>query len=625
MTTQRKLFCILAADVAGYSRLMSEDEAATERTLHEYRQIFANRIHQHQGRVVDTAGDSVLAVLESPVEAVECAVEIQKELARRNRQLADHRRMEFRIGLNLGDIITREDGSVYGDGVNVAARLQALADAGGICISANVLEQIDRRVALEFADIGEQQVKNIAKAVRAYKVVLQRDATLLHPTKTGAGSGWRTAIGAFSLVLVVAAGSGGAWWWHKVSNVSESAPPHRMSDKPTIAVLPFTNLSNDPRQDYLSDGITEDVITALARFSKLAVVARNSTFTYKGKAVDVRQAGKDLGARYIVEGSVRRAGDRARVTAQLIDASDGTHVWAENYDRELKDLFSVQDEVTQQIVGRLDVEVDRAQLEQLRRSSPKDFKAYDLVLQARKLIYNHSESNHRESRDLLERAIAIDDKLAPAYIELAWVYLDEFRFGWNPRPNPLDRALKAASRAVELEPNNGFAHWRLAKVLFFRKQLDRFDSETRRALSLNPNHAETIADIAVHISGMDRVDEAYNLAQRALRLDPNFPSWVYFVHANYFYRKQRYREALAAVEQINMPDFYWTHFWFACSYAKLGELDKARAEGRRVVRLKPDFALVEEANLWNWAPGFLAYVSEGAAAAGVPLHRPDTK
>ena len=625
MTTQRKLFCILAADVAGYSRLMSDDDAATERTLHEYRQIFADRIPRHQGRVVDTAGDSVLAVFESPVEAMECAAEIQKELVRRNRQLAEHRRMEFRIGLNIGDIITREDGSVYGDGVNIAARLQALAEAGGICISANVFEQVDRRLPLEFADIGEQQVKNISKPVRAYKVEPQRDGLPRHAEKIKTSRGRRTALGASLLVLVVAAGSAGVWWWRNVSNVSDTAPPRRVSGKPTIAVLPFTNLSNDSRQEYLSDGMTEDVITALARFSKLSVVARNSTFAYKGKSVDVRQVGKDLGARYVLEGSIRRSGDRARVTAQLIDASDGTHLWAENYDRELKDLFSVQDEVIQRIVGRLDVELDRAQLEQLRRNSPRDFKAYDLVLQSRKLIYEHSASNHRESRDMLERAIAIDDKLAAAYIELAWVYLDEFRFGWNPRPNPLDRALKAASRAVELEPNNGFAHWRLAKVLFFRKELDRFESEARRALSLNPNHAETMADVAIHISGMDRVDEAYQLAQQALRLDPNFPSWVYFVHANYFYRKQRYREALAAVEQINMPDFYWTRFWFACSYAKLGELDKARAEGREVVRLKPDFALVEEADLWNWAPAFLAYVSEGAAKAGVPLHRPDTK
>ena len=324
----------------------------------------------------------------------------------------------------------------------------------------------------------------------------------------------------------------------------------------------------------------------------------------------------------MVEGSVRRTEDRARVTAQLIDSSSGTHIWAENYDWQLKDLFRVQDEVTQQIAGRLDVELDRAELELVRRNSPKDFQAYDLVLQARKHLYNHSEANHRESRDLLERAIALDDHLAPAYIELAWVYLDEFRFGWNPRPAPLDRALRAATRGVELDPNNGFAHWRLAKVLFFRKELDRFESEARRALSLNPNHAETVADIAIHFVALDRVDEAYELAERALRLDPNFPSWVYFVHTTYFYRKQRYREGLSAAQQINMPDFYWTHFWLACNYAQLGELDKARAEGAEVVRLKPTFGWIEEAEVWNDAPPLIAHVAEGAQKAGVPLHRP---
>jgi adenylate cyclase len=618
MTPQRKLFCILAADVAGYSRLMNDDEAATERTLHEYREVFSDRIVGHQGRVVDTAGDSVLAVFESPVEALECAVGIQKHLARRNAQLAEHRRMEFRIGLNLGDIITREDGSVYGDGVNIAARLQALAEPAGICISSNVFEQVDRRLPLHFADIGEQQVKNIPRPVRAYKVVLPQDFATGVARSAKTTTSRRIGIGASVLLLLVVALAVGIQRWRDVASASTGTPISRPSDKSSIAVLPFTNLSGDPQQDYLSDGITEDVITALARFSKLSVVARNSTFAYKGKAVDVRQAGKDLGVRYVLEGSVRRSGDRARVTAQLIDAADGTHLWAENYDLELKDLFSVQDEVTQQIVGRLDVELDRAQLEHLRRASPKDFKAYDLVLQARKLIYDHSEANHRESRDLLERAIVIDHELAPAYIGLSWVYLDEFRFGWNPRPQPLDRALKAAARAVELEPNNGFAHWRLAKILFFRKEMDRFDAEMQRALELNPNHAETLADIATHLSVLDRHDEAYQYAQRAVQLEPNL-SWVYHVHARYFYRKQRYRDALLWAQRVNIPEFYWTHFWLAVSHAQMGETEAARKAAAEVLRLKPDFVWMDEVKVWNVPEAFAIQVAEGASKAGIPV------
>jgi TolB-like protein len=395
-----------------------------------------------------------------------------------------------------------------------------------------------------------------------------------------------------------------------------------ISDKPSIAVLPFTNMSGDPNQEYLSDGITEDIITALSRFTKLSVVARNSTFVYKGKPIDVRQVGKDLGVRYVLEGSVRRGQDRVRISAQLIDVSDGKHIWAENYDRGLKDVLGVQDEVTQQIVGRLDVELDRAQLEQARRTSPKDFKAYDLVLQARKLIYDHSEANHRESRDLLERAVALDDQLAQAHIELAWIYLDEFRFKWNPRPDPLDRALKAAMRGVQLEPNNGFAHWRLAKILFFRKELEQFEIEKTRALALNPNHAETLGDVAIHLAVLDRTDEAFEYAQKAIKLDPQL-TWVYFAHTEYYYRKQRYREALTAAHQINIPEFYWTRFWRAINYAQLGEMESARKEAAEVLRLKPDFAYRPEATVWNSAESFMVHVSEGARKAGIPVKADD--
>jgi adenylate cyclase len=420
--------------------------------------------------------------------------------------------------------------------------------------------------------------------------------------------------GATLLLVVVAAGSAGVWWWRDLSRPSENTSIPEVSGKSSIAVLPFTNLSGDSQQDYLSDGITEDVITALARFSELSVVARNSTFAYKGKAVDVRQVGRDLGVRYVLEGSVRRSGDRARVTAQLIDASDGTHVWGQSFDRHLNDLFNVQDEVIQQIVGRLDVELDRAKLEESRRRSPQDFKAYDLVLQARKLIHEHSEAKNRMARDLLERAVEMDATFAPAYIELAWVYLNEFRFNWDRRPDSLDRALGVASRAVELEPNSGFAHWRLAKILFFRKEMDRFDAEMQRALELNPNHAETLADVATHLPQRNRWDEAYTYAQRAAKLDPNL-SWVYFVHTRYFYRKRQYREALAWALRINLPDLYHTHVWLAVCHAQLGELDAAHREAAEVMRLKPDYAYMDEARLWSTPDDFAAQVAEGARKA----------
>ena len=620
MPDPRKLAAILAADAAGYARLMGDDEQATVRTLTEYRQVFSEHIAHHKGRVVDTAGDSVLAIFDSPVEAVECSVEIQRELAKRNHQLADHRRMQFRMGLTLGDVIARDDGTIYGDGVNIAARLQTMAEPGGICISASVHEQVEGRLPVEYISAGEQLVKNIAKPVKVYKLIDPAGLAAHRPALKAAQPVSGRTLGAAVLLVLIVAVAAGAWWWHERTAriTGPAATSHAASDKPSIAVLPFTNLSGDASQEYLSDGITEDIITALSRFSKLSVVARNSTFVYKGKPVDVRQVGKDLGVRYVLEGSVRRGQDRVRVTAQLIDVSDGKHIWAENYDRDLKDVLGVQDEVTQQIVGRLDVEVDRAQLEQARRTSPKDFRAYDLALQARKLIYDHSEANHRVSRDLLERAVTMDDQLAQAHIELAWIYLDEYRFKWNPRPDPLERALKAALRGVELEPNNGFAHWRLAKIHFFRKELEQFEIEKARALTLNPNHAETLGDVAIHLAVLDRTDEAFEYAQKAIKLDPQL-TWVYFAYAEYYYRKQRYREALTAAHQINIPAFYWTRFWRAVSYAQLGELESARREAAEVLRLKPDFAYRPECAVWNCAQTMMAHVSEGARKAGIPV------
>jgi adenylate cyclase len=422
------------------------------------------------------------------------------------------------------------------------------------------------------------------------------------------------------VAVIAVALAAGAWHWsdRKPHAATQSLKVPPLSDRPIVAVLPFTNMSGDPQQEYLSDGITEDIITALARFANLSVVARNSTFAYKGKAIDVRQIGKELGARYVLEGSVRRFQDRGRITAQLIDTADGTHVWAENYDDELNDLFTVEAEVAQQIVGKLDVEVDRAQLEQAKQSSPQNFRAYDYVLRARKLIHGESEANDREARDLLEHAVALDDRLAPAYMELAWVYLDEFRNGWNARPGALDRALKAASRGVELDPNNGFAHWRLAKILFFRKEMDRFEFEMRRALALNPNHAETLADIGTHLSLLNRHDEAYAYAQRAAKLDPNL-TWNYFTYARYFLSKKRYREALAVAQQIDMPDLVWTHFFRALPYAELGEVDAAHKEAAEVLRLNPDFALLNEFERWNIPMAYRAQLAEGAKRAGIPV------
>ncbi len=574
MPTHRKLSAILSADAAGYSRLMADDEAETLRVLNEFRDLFRKRIEGHGGRLIDTAGDSVLAEFPSAVEAVDCANEIQHELAKRNAQLAEHRRMQFRIGINLGDVIEQEDGTIYGDGVNVAARLQALAEPGGICISGTAFDQVEGKLPLQFKFIGEQQVKNIAKPVRAYRIAL-------------------------------------------TSAVSPAASPLSLPSGPAIAVLPFVNMSSGEEADYFSDGLTEDIITALSRFKQLFVIARNSTFKYKGKAVDVREVSKDLGVQYVLEGSVRRAGERIRVTAQLIDAGSGAHIWADTFDRKLEDVFAVQDEITHQIAGTLGVQLERALLDRARRKPTEAMEAYDLVLQATSYFRSHDREGHAIARDLLERAAVLDPRYSRVCWELAWIYLDEVRFGYNTRPNSLERALQVARKAVELSPDDAMAHWNLAKVHFFRKELAQFTTQTEKALALNPNHAELIANVAIHIGWLGRTDEAYDLTKKAMRLDPHPPSWYHLTIVFYHFLHRNDEEALAELEQIDMPGFHVFHAWRAMILGRLGRVEEARDAAQETLRLKPGFSLEQHYRNYNVAEETLRQFHEGLHGTGL--------
>ena len=574
MTTHRKLAAILSADAAGYSRLMADDEAATLRSLNDARALFRERIQSHGGRLIDTAGDSVLAEFPSAVEGVDCASEIQHELSKRNAQLAEHRRMQFRIGINLGDVIEQEDGTIYGDGVNVAARLQALAEPGGICISGTAFDQVDGKLPIQFKFIGEQQVKNIPKPVRAYRVAL-------------------------------------------ASTISAAASPLTLPSGPAIAVLPFVNMSSGQEADYFSDGLTEDIITALSRFKQLFVIARNSTFKYKGKAVDVREVSKDLGVQYVLEGSVRRSGERIRVTAQLIDAESGTHAWAETFDRKLEDVFAVQDEITHYIAGTLGVQLENALLERARRKPTEAMAAYDLVLQAARYHRSLDHDEHAPARDLLERAINLDPRYSRAYRELSWVYLDEYRFGYNARPNPLERALQAARKAVELSPDDAMAHWMLAKVHFFRKEIAQFTAQTEKALALNPNQAELIVDVATHILWIGRTDEAYDLTKKAMRLDPHPPGWYHLVIAICHYLHRSDELALAALEQANMPGFHVYHAWRAMILGRLGRIEEARNAAQETLRLKPGFSVEQHYRRYNIPEENLRQFLEGLPGTGL--------
>ena len=446
--SHRKLAAIMSADVVGYSRLMGEDEAATLGTLTAYREVFAQLIAQHQGRVVDTAGDSVLAMFDSVVEVVQCATEVQRTLQARNQTLPAARRMVFRVGVNLGDVIEHADGSIYGDGVNIAARLQALAEPGGICLSGTAYDHIKNKLPLDFDALGEKSVKNIAEPVRVYRVrsAAEGAAHLPRPNRSAMSRvlrKWRLAVAA---ALVVGAGALGVWQYayrggtSPAQVVAGTAPALQLPDRPSIAVLPFVNMSGDKEQEYFSDGMTEDLITGLSKRSGLFVIARNSVFLYKGRPVAPEQVSRELGVRYVLEGSVRKAGNRVRITAQLIDATTGYHLWAENYDGELENIFALQDRITRQIVAALAPKLTAGEQSRSMRQETNSIEAYDFVLRGVALYYEFRKESNAMARQLFERAIALDPRYAKAYVWLSWTHFVDWDWQWTEGPSRSGRA-----------------------------------------------------------------------------------------------------------------------------------------------------------------------------------------
>ena len=629
---ERKLAAIMSADVVGYSRLMEDDERATVRTLTEYRLIFSEHIEHHKGRIVDTPGDNLLAEFPSAIEAVDAAADIQRELGRRNSQLAEHRHMDFRIGINLGDVL-HKDGALFGDGVNIAARLEALAEPGGICISGTVFDYAKGKVPYGFDYFGEQEVKNIADPVRAYRVMLEGGST---PAVAKAGAGMRNALigtAAALIVLVI----GGAIVWQVTQQpepeqtaqvASEDDPVLALPTGPSIAVLPFNNLSGDPEQEYFSDGLTEDIITGLTRFPELFVIARNSTFQYKGQAVDVREVARALGARYVIEGSVRKAGNRLRVTAQLLDATDGAHLWAETYDRDLTaaDIFDVQDEIKGQVVATIaDVSgvISRIGLEETRAKRTDSLDAYECVIRAKAYYTVVTSQEHATTRDCLERAVELDPNYSDAWSWLSQIYQDEFLYDFNPRPKSLDRALGAGRRAVELDPANFFAHYSLARAHFFRRELDQFFVEGDRSLELNPNNSFTVAALGLFMAYAGKWDRGVALAKKALALNPVPQGWYYFPLFHDHYRKGEYEEALAQMQKVNLPDYYVTHARLAMVYGQLGRKDEAQAAVTRLRKLKLTYLenVWDEWRKFNFPEEDIDQMIDGLRKAG--LHIPD--
>jgi len=597
---RRKLAAILSADVAGYSRLMGEDEAATLGTLTAYREVFAQLIAQHQGRVVDTAGDSVLAMFDSVVEAVRCATDVQQALQARNAALPAARKMAFRVGVNLGDVIEQADGSIYGDGVNIAARLQALADPGGICLSGTAYDQIKNKLPLDFDALGEKSVKNIAEPVRVYRVRSPAEvaAHRLRPSSSAMSRVLPKWLLAAAAVLLVGAGAVGVWKYAyrdgspPAQVATGPAPTLQLPDKPSIAVLPFVNMSEDPKQEYFSDGMTEDLITGLSKRSGLFVIARNSVFLYKGRPVKPEQVSRELGVRYVLEGSVRKAGNRVRITAQLIDATTGYHLWAEHYDGELKEIFALQDSITRQIVAALAPKLTAGEQPRSGRQETNSIEAYDHFLRGFALFYEFRKESNAMARQMFERAVALDPNYAKAYVRLSWAYFVDWEFQWTEGPGALDRSLEAARKAVALDDSLSEAHTVFGWDSLWKKQHDVAIAELERAVSLDPNSAWAYGNLAEVLNFAGRPDEAIGFAKKAMRLDPNNPGWPFMLAHSYFLPR-RYDEAIAALQDAlrRNPNFLPARRMLAVVYAELGRDKEARAEVAEILRISPEASL----------------------------------
>jgi len=587
---ERRLTAILAADVVGYSRLMGADEEGTLAALKAIRHELTDpRIIEHRGRIVKTTGDGLLVEFASVVDAVRCAVDVQREMAERNADVPADKRIEFRIGINLGDIIIDED-DIFGDGVNIAARLETLAEPGGICVSRVVRDQVRDKLAFSFDDMGEQQVKNIARPVRVYRVVLQERP---HPSEP-------TAI-----------------------PLPTAAPA--LPDKPSLAVLPFQNMSGDPEQEYFADGIVEDITTAIARLPWLFVIARNSSFTYKGKAIDVKQVGRELGVRYVLEGSVRKAGNRVRITGQLIDTATGAHIWADRIDGALDDIFELQDQVASSVAGAIEPRLRLAETERVVRKPTESLDAYELYLRALAEFHKPNLEGIAAAILLCRQALAIDPSYAPAAGLIGRVRINQRDWGAPLTEEEIAEALRLARQAIEIGKDDPDALWMGGSTLAsLGGEHAAALNAIERATTLNPNCAH-----AWHVSGSvncfaNRPDVAIAAVQRAMRLSPLDPRSFSFKHALAYglMLAGRYEEAMEWVDR-SLHDRPGNHAAIRlklalCGY--LGRVEEAREWVRRLLEANPAMTIAGFVafSTSHHAPGTTAAWVEGFRRAGLP-------
>ena len=600
-STKRKMAAILCADVKGYSRLMSADEDGTVKSLNNCREIIATCVHDHKGRIVDSPGDNVLAEFASTVEAVKCAVKIQEILKTRNADLPESRRMEFRIGVNLGDVIEEKD-RIYGDGVNIAARLEGLAEPGGICVSGTAFDHVKNKLSVGYQYLGKQTVKNIPDPVRAYKVLMEPEAAgkvIGEQEPKQIRWGWKAFAAVAVLVLV---GGGLVWNFYgrtpKIEPASKEKMAFPLPDKPSIAVLPFVNMSGSKDQEFFCDGVTDQIITSLSKIPQLFVIASNSTFVYKGKPVKVQQVAEDLGVRYVLEGSIQKAGERIRIRAQLIDAIDGRHMWAESYDRGVEDVFAIQDEIAGNIITSLQVQLTGGEYARAMGKGTKKLEALEMFWQAHHHLLRFTKEDNLLCRRYSEKAIEIDPKYPSAWAELGFSYNHDSLYGWSSsREQSMKLAEECAQKALSLNSSEPKALILLSQISVNKKEFDKALEYAERAVEANPNDQWAFFFLGTALRILGRHEEAIVNARKAIRLTPYYPAAPLLVLGYCSFLLRKYDDALSAGEELlarsrkGQAPNWWGYVLMIAIHSELGEEEKARQYGAEILNADPNWNL----------------------------------
>jgi adenylate cyclase len=598
ISMQRKLRAIFSADVKGYSKLMGEDDEHTINTITAYRKIIVELIETHHGRVVDAPGDNILAEFSGALNAVNSAIAIQKRLEFQNSRLPENRRMDFRIGINLGDIVHRED-RIYGDGVNVAARIESLADPGGICISRGVFDQVKQKVQQGFEYLGEHSVKNISEPVRIYRILLApqyKGKVIGEPAVRSKKLKIAYTIAActvliFSMVLI--------WIYYPSQPDTDTASIDKMAfpipNKPSIAILPFKNISADSSNDFLSDGITENLITALSKLPKLFIIAKDTTFSYKGKATKIQYVAEDLGVKYVLEGSLQKSGEKVRISVQLVDAISGHHQWSEKYDRDLRDLFSLQDEITKEILTAVEVKLSEGEQARMVAKGTRSLSAYLKILQANHYRRMGNAEDNTKARRLAEEAIILDPNYAMAYATLSRTHvMDVLLRSSKSQKQSLETAVELAKKALLLDDSLADAYDILGSTLVWQKKYAEGLLQLERALELEPNGADIHAHLGLALYSSNRPKEAILAMKKAIRLNPTPPGWYLYMLAVIYNSIENYDEAVAwgekAIEQ-NPKDLNG-HVVLCAAYSSAGRMDDARRQAVEVLRINPKYSVV---------------------------------